>query len=233
MIKTIITGGSKGIGKNIIDNLLKNNHKIYNLSNTDYINNDNFINKNIININCDINNNNMNSIINKIINDEKVINNFINCAGITKDVFFHKMTYSEWINVQNINFISLYKILNPIVNNMRNNNSGNIILMSSINAKKGQLGQTNYASSKSALFGFTKSLSLENANKNILVNCICPGYIDTNMTKKIDKLILNKIIESIPLKRLGNPEDISDLVYFLLDKNKYMTGSILDINGGL
>ena len=143
MIKTIITGGSKGIGKNIIDNLLKNNHKIYNLSNTDYINNDNFINKNIININCDINNNNMNSIINKIINDEKVINNFINCAGITKDVFFHKMTYSEWINVQNINFISLYKILNPIVNNMRNNNSGNIILMSSINAKKGQLGQTN------------------------------------------------------------------------------------------
>jgi acetoacetyl-CoA reductase len=229
MIITIITGASKGIGKNISKILLEKNHKVYNLSRSD----SDLKDDNLININCDINNSNIYNIICKIIENEKNINNFIHCAGITKDRFFHKMTYTEWIDVQNTNFLSLYYILNPIINNMRNNNSGNVVLISSVNAKNGAIGQTNYSSSKSAMFGFTKSLALENANKNILVNCICPGYIDTDMTKIIEESILNKIIDKIPLKRLGNVEDISNIVYYLLEKNKYMTGSIIDLNGGL
>ena len=227
---TIITGGSKGIGKNIVTDLLNKNHKIYNISKTDCIINNN---NNLININIDINDINIKDKIKEILSNEEKIDNFIHCAGITKDVFFHKMNYEQWIYVQNTNFLSLYNLLNPIVNNMRNNNSGNIVLVSSVNAKNGALGQTNYASSKSALFGFTKSLMLENASKNILVNCICPGYIETAMTKKIDINILNKIIENIPLKKMGSTQDISDLVDFLIEKNKYMTGSIIDINGGL
>ena len=227
---TIITGGSKGIGKNIVTDLLNKNHKIYNISKTDCIINNN---NNLININIDINDINIKDKIKEILSNEEKTDNFIHCAGITKDVFFHKMNYEQWIYVQNTNFLSLYNLLNPIVNNMRNNNSGNIVLVSSVNAKNGALGQTNYASSKSALFGFTKSLMLENASKNILVNCICPGYIETAMTKKIDINILNKIIENIPLKKMGSTQDISDLVDFLIEKNKYMTGSIIDINGGL
>jgi NAD(P)-dependent dehydrogenase (short-subunit alcohol dehydrogenase family) len=226
--KTLITGGSKGIGKNIIANLLKNNHKIINLSRTDCDIND----KNLININVDIENKNTSDIINNIIIKENKIDNFIHCAGITKDVFFHKMTEKEWNNVIDINYKSLFYLLNPVVNHMRTNNNGNIILISSVNAKSGAIGQTNYSSSKSALFGFTKSLALENAQKNILVNCICPGYITTDMTKKIDPIILENIKNKIPLKKLGEVDDVSDLVIYLL-KNKYMTGSIIDINGGL
>ena len=116
---------------------------------------------------------------------------------------------------------------------MRINNNGNIILISSVNAKSGAVGQTNYSSSKSALFGFTKSLALENSKKNIFVNCICPGYIETNMTNNIDPLILENIKNKIPLGKLGNSQDISNLVKYLLNNNKYMTGSIIDINGGL
>ena len=229
MIKTIITGANKGIGYNIKKTLLLKNHRIINLSRTC----DNEDTYNICNIKCDITKLNTLDIINEIIEKEGKIDNFIHNAGIINDSFFHKMTYDQWINVQNTNFISLYNLLNPIINNMRQNSNGNIILMSSVNAKIGAIGQTNYSSSKSALFGFTKSLALENAHKNILVNCICPGYIESDMTSQINKTILNQVINKIPLKKLGNTEDIANLVDYLLEKNKYMTGSIIDINGGL
>ena len=224
---TLLTGGSKGIGLNIIKKLLNNNHKIINISR----NNCKIINKNIYNYNYDINKINT-SKINEILKKFKINNCIIN-AGITDDKFFHKMKQDEWENVINTNFTKNYSILNPVVNQMRKNNNGNIILVSSVNAKKGALGQTNYSSSKSAMFGFTKSLALENANKNILVNCICPGYINTDMTKIIDTIILKNIKKNIPLGKLGREEDIADLVLHLVEKNKYMTGSIIDINGGL
>lgn len=224
---TLLTGGSKGIGLNIIKKLLDNKHKIINISR----NSCEITHKNITNLNYDINKINT-SEINEILKNYKINNCIIN-AGITNDKFFHKMKQDEWENVINTNFTKNYSILNPVVNQMRKNSNGNIILISSVNAKKGSIGQTNYSSSKSAMFGFTKSLALENANKNILVNCICPGYIDTEMTKKIDTNILNNIKKNIPLGNLGKEEDISDLVLYLVEKNKYMTGSILDINGGL
>jgi acetoacetyl-CoA reductase len=225
---TLITGGSKGIGKNIISNLLKDNHKIINLSRT----NCDIINNNLLNININIENKNTYTIMNNIIKENK-IDNFIHCAGITRDGFFHKMSEKNWNDVIDINYKSLYYLLNPIINQMRLNNNGNIILISSVNGKSGSIGQTNYSSSKSALFGFTKSLALENAQKNIFVNCICSGYIKTDMTNNIDPLILENIKNKIPLGQLGNPEDISNLVKYLLNNNKYMTGSIIDINGGL
>jgi len=225
---TLITGGSKGIGKKIIIDLLKENHKIINLSRT----NCNIINNNLINKNIDIKNKDTFNIMQDIIKENK-INNFIHCAGITDDVFFHKMNEKNWNNVIDINYKSLFYLLNPIVNQMRENNNGNIILISSVNAKSGSIGQTNYSGSKSALFGFTKSLALENAQKNIFVNCICPGYIETDMTKKINLDILNNIKNKIPLKKLGKEEDVSNLIKYLLNNNNYMTGSIIDINGGL
>lgn len=161
------------------------------------------------------------------------INNFIHCAGITQDTFFHKMKEDQWESVININYLSIYYLLNPVINQMRNENKGNIIFISSVNAKSGAIGQANYSSSKSALFGLTKSLALENARKNIFVNCICPGYIETDMTKKIKNELLQNIINKIPLEKMGKDEDISSMVDYLLHKNEYITGSIIDINGGL
>jgi NAD(P)-dependent dehydrogenase (short-subunit alcohol dehydrogenase family) len=225
---TLITGGSRGIGKKIINDLLIQNHKLINLSRKDCDIKD----ENLLNINLDINDKNTHNIITDITKKYK-IDNFIHNAGITDDVFFHKMKYNQWNNVINTNYVCLYNLLNPIVNQMRENNNGNIILISSVNANTGSIGQTNYSSSKSALFGFTKSLSLENANKNILINCICPGYIKTEMTDKIKPEILKNIKEKIPLKKLGTDEDISSLIKYLLNDNKYMTGSIININGGL
>jgi len=228
MIKnTLITGGSKGIGLNIIKKLLDNNHKIINISR----NNCKIIDKNIYNYNYDINKIDTYQV-NKILKKFRINNCIIN-SGITNDKFFHKMKQNEWEEVINTNFTKNYSILNPVVNQMRENNNGNIILISSVNAKKGAIGQTNYSSSKSAMFGLTKSLALENSSKKILVNCICPGYINTDMTKKININILNNIKKNIPLGKLGREEDISDLVLYLIEKNKYMTGSIIDINGGL
>ena len=224
---TLITGGSKGIGRNIIKKLLDENHKIINISRNECNINNNNIHNYKYNIN-DLTTCQVNDILNKYNVDNCIIN-----AGITHDKFFHKMKKNEWENVINTNFTSNYSLLNPIVNHMRKNNNGNIILISSVNAKKGALGQTNYSSSKSAMFGLTKSLALENANKNILVNCICPGYINTEMTKVMDPLILDNIKKNIPLGKFGNEEDISELVLYLVSKNKYMTGSIIDINGGL
>ena len=226
---TLLTGGSKGIGKKIAINLLKKNHKIINLSRTNL----DIIDKNLININLDLKNTNIIKDKIKIINHDYKINNFIHCAGITQDIFFHKMNEEQWNNVIHTNYLSIYYLLNPIINQMRNENNGNIIFISSVNAKSGSIGQTNYSSSKSALFGLTKSLALENAKKNIFVNCICPGYIETDMTKNINPKILQNIINKIPLEKMGKDEDISSIIDYLLHKNQYMTGSIIDINGGL
>jgi len=226
---TIITGASKGIGKQIAKALLAKNHNVLNLSRTSSA----LGHENLTNIKVDLKNtddvsNKMNMVVNKY-----KISNFIHCAGITNDKFFHKMNADEWEEVINVNYKSLYYLMNPVINQMRNNKNGNIVLISSINARTGAVGQTNYASSKSAMFGFTKSLAIENATKDVLVNCICPGYVETDMTRKIKPEILNNIIQTIPLKKMGRPDDISSLVEYLIEDNRYMTGSILDINGGM
>lgn len=230
MLKTsIITGGSKGIGKKIITDLLNKNHKVINLSRTDL----SISNKKLININLDLQNKMKIKETMSDITQKYKIDNFIHCAGITQDIFFHKMKDDDWENVIQTNYLSTYYLLNPLINQMRNQKSGNIVFISSVNARSGAIGQTNYSSSKSALFGLTKSLALENASKNIYVNCICPGYIKTDMTKKINPDILNKITNNIPVKRLGQDKDISNLISYLIHNNSYMTGSIIDINGGL
>jgi NAD(P)-dependent dehydrogenase (short-subunit alcohol dehydrogenase family) len=228
----IITGASRGIGKSIANKLI-HEYKIYNLSLNgitpiEFVNNKNFKSYKL-NIN-EINNSML--TIDKIINQEKKVDLFIHNAGITNDCFFHKMTYDQWFNVINTNLISIYGLCNPIINNMRKNNNGNIILISSVNSQSGCIGQTNYSSSKAGIIGFAKSLALENASKNIRVNVISPGYIKTDMTEKINNNIIENIKKNIPLGDFGLEDDISKTVSFLID-NKYITGSTIDINGGI
>ena len=156
----------------------------------------------------------------------------INNAGITRDAPLHKMSLKNWkvIDVNQFHF----NITSLVINKMRNNQFGRIVHISSVNGQKGQFGQSNYAATKSALIGFSKSLALESASKNITSNVICPGYINTEMVAAIREDILKSIIDTIPSKRLGEPSEISELVsYIVSDKASYINGATLSINGGL
>lgn len=159
----------------------------------------------------------------------------INNAGITRDRFHHKMSYQDWQDVININLNSVFNCSRQVIESMRKNNYGRIINISSVNALKGQIGQTNYCASKAAIIGFSKALAQESASKGITVNVIAPGYVDTEMTKKIDPTIVsNQILPMIPLNRFASPSEISSLVLYLVsDDASYMTGQTISINGGL
>jgi acetoacetyl-CoA reductase len=158
----------------------------------------------------------------------------VNNAGITRDVLFHKMTPEQWYDVVNTNLNSLFNMTRPVIDGMRDRGFGRIVNISSINGQKGQRGQTNYSAAKAGDIGFTKALALENANKGITVNAICPGYIATDMVKAVSKEIMEKaILPQIPIGRLGEPEEIARCVVFLVaEEAGFITGSTLTANGG-
>jgi|TARA_B100000287_G_scaffold329982_1_gene314536 acetoacetyl-CoA reductase len=158
----------------------------------------------------------------------------INNAGITRDAPLHKMSHENWQKVISVNLNSIFNITSLTINKMRENAYGRIVHISSVNGQKGQFGQTNYAATKSALIGFSKSLALESASKNITSNVVCPGYINTEMVAAIREDILKGIIDTIPSKRLGNTDEIANLVsYIVSDTASYINGATLSINGGL
>lgn len=157
----------------------------------------------------------------------------INNAGITNDKMFHKMSEEDWLNVINTNLLSCFNMCHVVINKMRDNNYGRIINLSSVNAQVGQIGQTNYCAAKAGIIGFTKTLARESASKNITVNCIAPGYIATDMVAKIPQNIIDNIIQQIPVRRLGLPDDIARIALFLADeKSSFITGATLSVNGG-
>lgn len=229
---TLITGATRGIGKIIANNLIADNHKIINISKSGMIPDD-FKNKNFISHKCDISNiENTHYLVEEIVEKYKIDNVILN-SGITKDKLFHKMNSNEWKNVLNTNLLSIYGILHPIINQMRNNNKGNVVFISSVNAHRGVIGQTNYSSSKNGIIAFNRCLALENAGKNIKCNVISPGYINTEMIKNIPEDVRDKIKNEIPMKRFGEPEEISNIVKLLLSDDNYFQGANIDINGGL
>ena len=172
--------------------------------------------------------------IKKIYEKYSSIDVVINNAGITRDAPLHKMSHENWQKVISVNLNSIFNITSLTINKMRENAYGRIVHISSVNGQKGQFGQTNYAATKSALIGFSKSLALESASKNITSNVVCPGYINTEMVAAIREDILKGIIDTIPSKRLGNTDEIANLVsYIVSDTASYINGATLSINGGL
>jgi acetoacetyl-CoA reductase len=157
----------------------------------------------------------------------------VNNAGITRDGWFHKADWDSWSAVIRTNLDSMFTMTRPVIEGMRDRNFGRIVNISSVNGQKGQIGQVNYATAKAGLIGFTKALALENARKGITVNCICPGYIDTDMVAAVPEKVLEGIIASIPVGRLGKAEEIAELVVYLAsEQSAFMTGAVLTINGG-
>ncbi len=174
------------------------------------------------------------NVIDEIYGEFSRIDTVINNAGITRDSVFHKMTEAQWNDVLRVNLDGMFNVTRNVVEYMREQEAGRIINISSVNAQKGQFSQANYAASKSGIYGFTKSLAQELMVKNITVNSISPGYVDTHLMQGIRPDILEKIIEQIPAKRLAKPEEIAWAVQFLLDeRSQYITGASLSINGGL
>jgi acetoacetyl-CoA reductase len=158
----------------------------------------------------------------------------VNNAGITRDGMFHRMTFDQWQAVIRTNLDSMFTCTRPVIDGMRNRGFGRIIIISSVNGQKGQMGQTNYSAAKAAVIGFAKALAQENASKGITVNVIAPGYIATEMVQAVPEEVLKtKILPQIPVGRLGEAEEIARSVLFLAgDDAGFITGSTLTVNGG-
>ena len=157
----------------------------------------------------------------------------VNNAGITRDGTLHRMDFEQWNAVLQTNLSSCYNMCRNVIDGMRERGFGRIVNIGSINGQASQYGQVNYAAAKSGIHGFTKALALEGAAKGITVNAIAPGYVDTDMVRAVPEKVLEKIIATIPVGRLGYASDIARAVQFLVaDEATFITGSTLSINGG-
>jgi acetoacetyl-CoA reductase len=157
----------------------------------------------------------------------------VNNAGITRDGTLHRMDPGSWQAVLDTNLGSCYNMSRCVIDSMREKSFGRIVNVGSINGQAGQYGQVNYAAAKSGIHGFTKALAQEGAAKNITVNAIAPGYVDTDMVRAVPQQVLEKIIARIPVGRLGRAEDIARAVAFLVaDDAGFITGATLSVNGG-
>ena len=157
----------------------------------------------------------------------------LNNAGITRDAMMHKLTTEKWLEVINTNLNSMFYMTKPVIEGMRERGFGRIVNISSINGQKGQMGQTNYSAAKAGIIGFSKALAQEVARKGITVNAICPGYINTEMVAAVPEKVLEGIIATIPVGRLGKAEEIAAMVRFLVsDEGAFITGAVMTVNGG-
>ena len=172
--------------------------------------------------------------VQKFIENIQQVDIGVNCVGIVEDHSISKLQFESWCNVIETNLTGTFNTSKSLFKKMKTVKKGRIINISSIVGLQGAFGQSNYAASKSGIFGLTKTLAIEGAKYNILVNCVVPGYIESNMTKTIPKPILNNIIQKIPLQRLGTLDDISNAILFLSsDYSRYITGETINITGGL
>ncbi len=174
------------------------------------------------------------AMVAKIEADLGPVDILVNNAGITRDKFFGKMDKAQWEAVIATNLSSLFNVTQQVSPKMAERGWGRIINISSVNGVKGQAGQTNYSAAKAGVIGFTKALAAELATKGVTVNAIAPGYIGTDMVMAIREDIRQAIVDSVPMKRLGRPDEIGGAVSYLASEIAgYITGSTLNINGGL
>ena len=228
-----ISGASRGIGKSMAQHFAKSNFNVVGTSR----NNFKFDNdlENLLPIKLDVTSrNDVKDCFNELKSKNLLPDILINNAGITADQLFLRMSDDDWDNVINTNLTGTFNLTKIFLKNMIKNKFGRIINISSISGLMGNPGQVNYSSSKAALNGFTKSLAKEVGSRNITVNCVAPGFIDTDMTSYIGDNERNEILKQIPLNKFGLPEDISKLVMFLIsDEASYITGQTISIDGGL
>ena len=228
-----ISGASRGIGTAIAESFAKLGHTVIGTSRSEF----KFESKqdNLIPLALDIaNRNSINNCVEYLKDNNLKPSILINNAGITSDQLFLRMKDEEWDNVIATNLTGTFNLTKALIKNMIKNKYGRIINISSVSGLMGNPGQVNYSSAKAGLSGFTKSLAKEVGSRGITVNSVAPGFIETDMTAYLDDNAKTKLIEDIPLKRLGSVQDISDLVIFLSSKDaSYITGQTISVDGGL
>jgi acetoacetyl-CoA reductase len=171
--------------------------------------------------------------IKRIEQDVGPVEVLVNNAGITRDGTLHRMGFEAWDEVIRTNLTSCFNMCRHVIEGMRERKFGRIVNIGSVNGQAGQYGQVNYAAAKSGIHGFTKALAQEGAKVNITVNAVAPGYVNTDMVRAVPENVLEKIIQRIPVGRLGETSDIVRAVLFLVaDDADFMTGSTVSVNGG-
>lgn len=238
---SFITGGSKGIGRGIVETFLAEGSNVYCFSRSK-IQNYSVLESlaktkglKLVHYTGEISKEDqISDAINLAHKDAGTLDVLVNNVGITRDKLFIGMKKDDWDEVIDINLTSIFHSCKVAVPIMLKQRLGSIINISSIVGITGNPGQVNYCASKAGMIGFTKSLSLELAKKNIRVNAIAPGFIETDMTNSIPEEYKKKLIEQIPMKRIGTPTDIANAcVFFASDKATYITGQVLVVSGGL
>lgn len=236
-----VTGGTRGIGKQITINLAKAGYDIA----INYRNENEALRETQIEIerqgakcfsvrgdvsvfeDCE-------KMVKDIINEFGKIDVLVNNAGITRDMLILRMKEKDFSDVINVNLIGTFNVTKNVVPYMAKKRNGRIINISSVVGISGNAGQTNYSSSKAGIIGFTKSLAKELGSRNILVNAVAPGFIKTQMTDVLKNEVKEEISKNIPLKRIGNAEDVANVVEFLSsDKSSYITGQVINVDGGM
>jgi 3-oxoacyl-[acyl-carrier protein] reductase len=235
----IVTGSGRGIGKSIAVALMKQgakivisdiNEELCKTTATELVG----LGGEVIAVPCNVT---VSETIEKMVEQVMArwgkIDILVNNAGITRDDLFMRMSEEHWQAVIDTNLTSAFKVTKPVLKVMSKQRSGRIINIASTTGVHGNAGQVNYAAAKAGLIGFTKTIALEYASRSITSNAVAPGFIDTDMTKALGEEKIKKVIEHIPLGRMGSPDDIAEAVIFFAGPGAYVTGQVLEVNGGL
>lgn len=237
----LITGATRGIGKQIAITLAKQGYNIalnYRKENEELENTKKEIEEigvQVLAVKGDVANfEECENFVKQIIERFGQIDVLVNNAGITKDMLLMRMKKEDFEQVIDTNLIGTFNVTKNVVPYMMKARSGRIINISSVVGISGNAGQTNYSASKAGIIGFTKSLAKEIASRNILVNAVAPGFIETNMTDVLKDDVKQEIAKNIPLKRMGTAQDVANVVKFLAsDDSSYITGQVINVDGGM
>lgn len=241
MVNVLVTGSSRGIGKGIVDKLRSyKNFFVICVSRSvscyenGLLSESEGVGANAISFCADVSSFKFCKMLAKKVLHKYTVDVLINNAGITKDNLILRMTQHEWDEVIRVNLSSCFFMIKSFISSMLKKRSGKIINVSSVVALLGNAGQGNYCAAKAGILGLTKSLVKEVSSRNITINCVLPGFIETRMTSLLPKLIKDKFLNLIPLKRFGTVGDVSNLItYCCLPESNYINGHCFTIDGGL
>lgn len=231
MSKIILTGATGGIGNAILQQLLNNQHEVFITTSS----NAKLQQCNTLGMVCDFTKGSeaiAKEVVATAIDKLQGLDCLIHCAGITRDNLAIRISEQDWDDVINLNLKTAFMLSKHAIAYMSKQKQGRIIFITSVVGETGNVGQANYVASKSGLTGLAKALAIEWGSRNIFVNCVQPGFIETDMTASLNPEWKNVLLSKIPLKRMGQPSDVVDAVMFLLNTN-YITGCSIRVNGGM
>ncbi len=229
--RALVTGGSRGIGRAIVQRLYEQEYEVFYFSRTSCSDD----NEHLHHICVDMSDrNSIDQGLALLFEMTEYLDVVVNNAGITKDSLLMRMSDASWDDVMNVNLRSVFQICKGVTRSMAKRRSGSIVNISSVVGVVGNGGQTNYSASKAGLIGFSKSLAKEFSSRNIRVNVVAPGFIDTQMSDAIPEAIKENLVEQIPMKRIGKVEEIANVVAFFVSSDaSYITGQVLCVDGGM